>query len=168
MKAPSTPLHLAWVCTRLAVQGFGGVLAVAQHEFVEREGWLTDAEFLALLASAQLLPGPNIVNLSIMLGERHFGWCGVLAALLGLLLVPLCLVIGLYCAVQTQLQAPQMQAALRGMGLAASGLLFGMAFKLAKLLGAAALLMAAALRLPVAQVILWVGGAGTLLAARKL
>ena len=49
------------------------MLAVAQRELVERKRWLTREEFLDLLSVAQVLPGPNIVNLSMMLGDRWVG-----------------------------------------------------------------------------------------------
>ena len=70
---PASPLALFIAFTLLALQGFGGVLAVAQRELVDRRGWLTRLEFVELYAVAQLLPGPNVVNLSLMIGDRYFG-----------------------------------------------------------------------------------------------
>ena len=64
------------VFNRLALQGFGGVLAVAQRELVERERWMTPAQFVELLSLGQVLPGPNIVNMALMIGDRFFGWRG--------------------------------------------------------------------------------------------
>ncbi len=72
--------------TRLALQGFGGVLPVAQRELVERLGWLTREQFLQMLSVAQVLPGPNVVNLSLMTGDRFFGWRGAASAMAGALL----------------------------------------------------------------------------------
>lgn len=180
MNAPRSPWHLAWVCNRLALQGFGGILAVAQHEFVERERWLSDAEFLELMAAAQVLPGPNVINLAIMLGQRHFGWRGVLAVLGGMLLVPGLLVIALAALASRQLHRPEVQGALRGMGLVAAGLLLGASWKLAlplrhsplgpwavAALAAAGLLLSAWLRWPLVAVVLVVGGLGMAWAARQ-
>ena len=65
------------------------MLPIAQRELVERERWLTREQFLEMLAVAQVLPGPNVVNLSLMFGDRAFGWRGGLAALGGMLLAPL-------------------------------------------------------------------------------
>ena len=179
MSAPASPLQLAWVCSRLALQGFGGVLAVAQHEFVERERWLTQQEFVDLLAAAQLLPGPNVINVAIMLGERHFGWRGVAAALAGMLTLPLLLVLLLAAVAQAHLQLPWVQGALRGMGLVAAGLLLGTAWKLAQPLrrsplgferaiglAAVALILVGVLRLPLLPVLLILIGLGMLLARR--
>ena len=86
---PRSPRELFVTFNRLALQGFGGVLAVAQRELVERERWLSQAEFVEMLAISQVLPGPNVVNLALMLGDRYFGLRGALAALAGMLLVPL-------------------------------------------------------------------------------
>ena len=61
-RSPKSPGEIFRVFTRLAMQGFGGVLPIAQRELVERERWLTREQFLELLAVAQVLPGPNVVN----------------------------------------------------------------------------------------------------------
>ena len=75
--------------TLLALQGFGGVLAVVQRELVEKKRWMTREEFVEDWAVAQIMPGPNVVNLSLMIGSRYFGFKGALAALAGMLAVPL-------------------------------------------------------------------------------
>ena len=59
--------------TVLALQGFGGVLAVVQRELVEKKRWMTKEEFIEEWAVAQIMPGPNVINLGIMIGARYFG-----------------------------------------------------------------------------------------------
>ena len=76
---PHSLRELFWAFTWLALQGFGGVLAVVQRELVERRRWITNDEFIEDWAAAQILPGPNVVNLSIMVGDRYFGLRGALA-----------------------------------------------------------------------------------------
>ena len=78
---PRDCADLFWSFTWLALQGFGGVLAVVQRELVEKKRWMTNDEFVEDWAVAQIMPGPNVVNLSIMIGERYFGWRGAVAAL---------------------------------------------------------------------------------------
>jgi hypothetical protein len=63
---------------RLALQGFGGVLPVAQRELVERQRWLSREQFVETLSLGQVLPGPNIVNLALMIGDRFFGLRGAI------------------------------------------------------------------------------------------
>ncbi|MBN8510023.1 MAG: chromate transporter, partial [Burkholderiales bacterium] len=41
LRPPATPGEVFRVFNRMALQGFGGVIAVAQRELVEREAWLT-------------------------------------------------------------------------------------------------------------------------------
>ena len=79
---PASLADLFFSFTWLALQGFGGVLAVIQREMVERKRWLTQEEFLEDWAVAQIMPGPNVVNLSLMVGGRYFGLPGALAALI--------------------------------------------------------------------------------------
>jgi chromate transporter len=87
--------ELYWAFTLLALQGFGGVLAVVQRELVERRRWLTLEEFIEDWAVAQILPGPNVVNMSVMLGDRYFGWRGAVAGFAGMLSVPLAVVLAI-------------------------------------------------------------------------
>jgi chromate transporter len=106
------------------------VLAVAQRELVERQRWLTREQFVEMLSVGQVLPGPNVMNLSLMLGDRFFGWRGAFAALAGMTLVPLVVVIAL-AALYTQFAAvPWVAGALRGMGAVSAGLVIATALKL--------------------------------------
>jgi len=129
-RSPKSPGEIFRVFTRLAMQGFGGVLPIAQRELVERERWLTREQFLELLAVAQVLPGPNVVNLSLMFGDRAFGWRGGLAALGGMLLAPWCVVLVLTVAYAHWARHPVVAGALRGMGAVAAGLIFSTGLKL--------------------------------------
>src|SRR5215216_5993015 len=78
--------------TLLALQGFGGVLAVVQRELVEKKRWMTREEFVEDWAVAQIMPGPNVVNLALMIGSRYFGLPGAMSALAGILTFPLLVV----------------------------------------------------------------------------
>ena len=157
----------------LALQGFGGVLAVAQRELVDRRGWLTREEFVDAYSLAQLLPGPNVVNLSLMLGDRFFGWRGALAAIGGMLLAPLVIVLVLAASYNGLSDYPAVAGALRGMGAVAAGLMLAMGLKMlgtlrnnvmgaapCALLGGATLVMIAVLRLPLAWVVIGLGTIG--------
>ncbi len=127
---PDSSAELFFTFNRLALQGFGGVLAVAQRELVERKRWLGRDQFVEMLAISQVLPGPNIVNLSLMLGDRFFGLRGALSALAGMLLVPLFIVIALTAAYAEFSRLAIVSGALRGMGAVAAGLIVSTAIKL--------------------------------------
>ncbi len=128
---PASRLRLFVVFTRLALQGFGGVLPVAQRELVERERWLTRGQFLEMLALAQVLPGPNVINLSLMVGQHFFGRSGALTSMAGLLCAPLALVLLLAALAAQWHWHPAVSGALRGMGIVAAGLVVATALKLA-------------------------------------
>jgi chromate transporter len=135
MPGPASPAHLFFTFNRLALQGFGGVLAVAQRELVERLGWLTREQFVEMLSISQVLPGPNIVNLSLMLGDRFFGLRGACAALGGMLAVPMVIVLALTAAYAEFSRIAVVSGALRGMGAIAAGLIVATAIKLGATLG---------------------------------
>ena len=129
---PSSLSDLFWSLTWLALQGFGGVLSVVQRELVEKKRWLTPEEFLEDWAVAQILPGPNVVNLSLMIGDRYFGLRGALVAVAGILLFPLLLVLALAAVFAGMAELPGVQGALRGMGAVAAGLIAATGLKLTR------------------------------------
>jgi chromate transporter len=130
LNSPRSKTDLFVSFTFLALQGFGGVLTVVQREVVERKRWMTPAQFLEDWAVAQILPGPNVINLCLMIGGRHFGLMGALAALAGLLAAPTALLIVIalfFSGVSDQAWA---QGALRGMGAVAAGMFAATGIKL--------------------------------------
>jgi len=128
--APRNKTDLFVSFTLLALQGFGGVLAVVQRELVDKKKWLTLDEFVEDWAVAQILPGPNVVNLSLMIGGRAFGLPGALAALAGLLLAPTVLVLLIAVAGAGVADTPTAQGMLRGMGAVSAGLIAAVGIKL--------------------------------------
>jgi chromate transporter len=127
---PASTADLFYTFNRLSLQGFGGVLAVAQRELVERKRWLTREQFVEILSLGQVLPGPNVVNLALMLGDRFFGLRGAIAAVGGMLVVPLIIVIALTAAYAEYSRLAIVSGALRGMGAVAAGLVIATAIRL--------------------------------------
>ena len=127
---PSSVRALFWAFSWLALQGFGGVLAVVQRELVDKRQWLTLEEFVEDWAVAQIMPGANVVNLSLIVGDRYFGWRGALAALAGMLALPLAVVMVLTISLSGVTDLPVVQGALRGMGAVSAGLIAGTGLKL--------------------------------------
>jgi len=179
--APANRRDLFWSFTWLALQGFGGVLAVVQRELVEKKRWLTQEQFLEDWAVAQVMPGPNVVNLSLMIGGRHFGWTGALAALAGMLCAPLLLLLVVAALYGTVADTAAAQGALRGMGAVAAGLIAATGIKLIAALsknpmgmGVCASLAGvtfvaiALLRLPLVSVLAVVGGVACVWAWHRL
>lgn len=167
--------------TLLALQGFGGVLAIVQRELVEKKRWMTREEFIEDWAVAQIMPGPNVVNLSLMVGGRYFGLKGAMVALAGMLTVPLVLVLLLAVLYAQYAGHPGVAGALRGMGAVAAGLiaatglkLFGalktnvLGLRLCIGLGVLCFVAIALLRIPLAYVLLTLGVLACVLAYQRL
>jgi chromate transporter len=112
------------------LQGFGGVLAIVQHELVEKKRWMTREEFVEEWSVAQIMPGPNVVNLALMIGGRYFGLPGAMAALAGMLTMPLAIVVLLALLYGHYANHPGVAGALRGMGAVAAGLIGATGVKL--------------------------------------
>jgi chromate transporter len=171
LNRPASLRDLFFSMTFLALQGFGGVLAVVQRELVEKKRWITREEFIEEWAVAQIMPGPNVINLALMIGHRYFGLRGAITAVAGMLTFPLCVIL-LLAVLYSQFGAhDQVANALRGMGAVAAGLITATGLKLASALRkhplgfplAIAFSMAtfvgiALLRLPLAWVLLVLGG----------
>ena len=181
LRRPASCGEVFRVFNRLALQGFGGVLPVAHRELVERERWLSPAQFVELLTLGQVLPGPNIINIALIIGDRQFGWRGALAACAGLLTVPMVIVLAAATAYQQHADNPLVAGALRGMGAVAAGLIIATALKLSRTLktnpmgrpagialALAAAVMVGGLRWPMVGVVLALGGLGMALAWRRM
>lgn len=169
---PRSPGELFVVFTTLALQGFGGVLAVAQRVLCEQKRWLTREQFVEILAIGQVLPGPNVCNIALMIGDRFFGLRGAFAALGGMIAIPLVIVLLVTAAYSHFATVPAVAGALKGMGAVSAGLIAGTGLKLigtlrTNVLGwpacavfaAAVFLVVAVLRWPLIWVLL---GTGTL------
>lgn len=181
LQAPASPKDLFLAFTALALQGFGGVIAVAQRVLVEERRWLTREQFVEVLSVAQVLPGPNVCNISLMIGDRFFGWRGAFASLAGMMALPLLIVIGVAALYAGYADNEIVAGAFRGMGAVAAGLILGTALKLAAALGsnpmgvrvcvaagAAVFVAVALLRLPLVWVLLVLGLLATLFARERL
>jgi len=152
-----------------------------QRELVEKKRWMTREEFIEDWAVAQIMPGPNVVNLSLMVGGRYFGLKGAMAALAGMLTVPLVLVL-LLAVLYAQFAAhPGVAGALRGMAAVAAGLIAAtgmrlsgalaknvLGLRLSAVFGVTTFAGIALLRWPLAYVLLGVGGVACVAAFYRL
>jgi chromate transporter len=157
-------LALFLAFSRISLSSFGGAIFWARRELIERQRWLTDREFVEVFTLGQLLPGPNVLNLTVMVGHRFAGWTGALAAVAGFLGWPCLVVIGMGILYQHYGALPQVQQMLTGMSSVAAGLLLATVIKLATVLprtwwpwlfGALAFVGVGIMRWP----LLWVMGA---------
>ncbi len=170
---PASLTELFLVFSALALRGFGGVLPWAQRVLVDDRGWLTREEFVEMLAFGQMLPGPNVCNVALMVGDRWFGWRGAVAALGGMLAAPCVVVLSLAVLYGQVADDPVVRRALIGMGAVAGGMILGTALRLATTqrgrapwlaFGALAFAGVALLRIELAWVVLALGPVAVLAA----
>ena len=137
MTLPRTPTRTELFLGFLSVgtYGFGGVLPWARRMIVESRKWLTAAEFNDLIAFAQFLPGPNVINLSVALGYRFHGMLGALACFAGLMFAPMAIIIGLGVLYAAIGQNALVQHALTGLAAGAAAMVIATALKIAASLG---------------------------------
>ena len=174
-KPHPTELDLFLGFLSASVRGFGGVFVMGRRMLIEERQWLTPDEFVELLGVCQFLPGANIVNLSVAVGQRFRGWKGSLAALTGILAAPAAISVVLAALFMKYASIPQVSHAMGAVAAAAAGLVIGTAFKMAEpvfkkdwVLGVPVavltLLLAAFLRWPLPAVLMSMAGAGTAIA----
>lgn len=158
-----------------SVRGFGGVFVMGRRMLVEERKWLTPEEFVELLGVCQFLPGANIVNLSVAVGQRFRGWKGSLAALTGILALPAAVSVMLAALFLHYAAVPQVEHAMGAVAATAAGLVVGTALKMAEPVfrkdwilalpvALGTLILAAFLRWPLPAVLLLMAGGGSALA----
>jgi chromate transporter len=134
--APPIPVHqinafaLFRAFSQIALSGFGGVLPFAYRGLVEKRAWLSAGEFAEFLGMSQMLPGPTICNIALMVGHKYGGTRGGLAALAGMIVFPFLLVIALGALYQRYGELEAVRDALRGMAAVAAGLILATAIKM--------------------------------------
>ncbi len=159
---PPSAAELFLAFLGVGLSGFGGVLPFVRRMLVEDRQWMTPAEFTDTLGLAQLLPGPNVVNVAIFFGARQAGIKGAAACFTGLMALPIVIVIGLSAVYARYGDVPVVADALRGVASAAAGLIVAMAAKIAwpvlrspraLVLAAAVFLAMAVLRVPLVWIL---------------
>jgi chromate transporter len=115
----------------VSLSGFGGALPWARRMLVEQKGWMTAEEFNESFALSQFLPGPNLVNFSVVFGLRFGGAPGAAVALAGLMGPPLVIVIVLAVLYAQFGDLEILSRALAGIASAAAGLLIAVVAKMA-------------------------------------
>jgi len=128
--SPPGLLTLFLAFAKMSLAGFGGVLVWARRAIVEQHGWMTPEEFNETFALCHFLPGPNIVNLSVVFGARFRGVPGAIAAFAGLLGPPVVIVTILAILYARFGDIEALRRTLAGVSCVAVGLLFAVIFRM--------------------------------------
>ena len=116
----------------VSIIGFGGVFPFAYRLVVEQRRWMTQHDFAEVMAFSQFLPGGNIINFVVVLGQRYHGALGSIVCILALLIAPSAIVVLLGMLYLRFGQITVVNDALGGVTAAAAGLIFAIALKMAK------------------------------------
>jgi chromate transporter len=129
---PNPPglLELFVAFAKMSLAGFGGVLVWARRGIVDQHRWMTAEEFNETFALCHFLPGPNIVNLSVVFGSRFRGIAGGLAAFAGLIGPPMVIATILAALYARYGEIDTLRRILAGVSCAAIGLLMSVVFKM--------------------------------------
>src|SRR5712691_8301389 len=120
-------LRLFLLFSQLGLSSFGGGVSAWVHRaFVERRRLIGETEFAAAFALSRIMPGANVANLAVLIGQRLRGAAGAAAAVLGLLLGPCFAVVGLAILYRQFAGTVALRAVLEGAAAASVGLLIGM------------------------------------------
>ena len=150
---------------KMSLAGFGGVLVFARRAIVDQHRWMTAEEFNETFALCHFLPGPNIVNFTMVFGSRIRGIPGGIAAFAGLLGPPVVIMIILASLYERFGGVDALRRILAGVSCAAVGLLISVVFRMmmplvrkrdlvALAMLAAVFIAIGVLRLPLAAVLL--------------
>ena len=176
-EAPRSCWELFHAFAQIALQSFGGALAMMERVIVQQRRWMTPQDFLGVYAISQVMPGPTGISFCVLLGDRHFGLRGAAAALAGFVGVPAAIVLVVAALFGHFQHLPWVQGALHGMGAASVGLIVHTALRMARtlkgqrsaiLIALAAFSAVALAHWPVSTVVLSLGVGSVLLAWRAL
>ncbi|HVY99932.1 MAG TPA: chromate transporter [Dongiaceae bacterium] len=164
---------------RIGLTSFGGGLSAwIYREVVDRRRWLSEDEFLAGLTLSQILPGPNVVNICIYIGQRLRGTAGSVTAVLALLLPPMVVAVLLLVVFRSYGQLAWLHDLLEGIAAAAIGLTFSVGYRAARhatesnrwapAVLAAVFLAIGVLRWPLIPVVICLAPVAVLIARKKV
>jgi chromate transporter len=171
-RQPVPPRELFLGFAHLGIVSFGGAIAWGRRLLVDERGWLTAGEFNEIVGLGQALPGPNMVNASVIIGSREGGALGAVAALGGILLPPFVVVLLVASLLARFADVPLVQHALHGSALAGAGLIVGTGLTMAMrlrgnalgiVLAVAALILLAVVRYPLPAILVVLVPVGVLL-----
>lgn len=104
----------------------GGVISWMHRLMVGQQKWLSNEKFLSGLALSQVLPGANVSNMAVYIGQVLRGLPGAIIALLAVLMGPFFLVIAVATVYDTAIQIPGFHSAMDGIAAAAVGMVLRM------------------------------------------
>ena len=135
--APTPPraslAEIGLTFNHIALASFGGGLSAWSREIVVvRKKWMAEEQFLSAMTMCRIMPGANQVNLAVFVGSHLRSGLGAAAAIIGLCLLPVTLMLMLGYIYFTFKEVPAIKGALHGASAAAVALTLTMVIKTGK------------------------------------
>ena len=114
---------------------FGGgyaMISVIQHDVVEKKKWISDEEFMDIIAIAESTPGPVSINTSTYVGYKVGGFLGSLFATLGTVIPSFAIIFGLSFAWEAFSSIKYVSYAFKGINACVAFLILSAGFKMIK------------------------------------
>ena len=127
-RVPLSDLFIGFL--KVSLSGFGGGLVWARRAVVEQQQWMDEQEFAEILTLCQLMPGPNIVGITVCVGAKLRGAIGAISAVAGFILVPWAVGLTIGGIVLRNAEIAMLQNILSGLSASAAGLLIGTGLRL--------------------------------------
>ena len=127
-RVPLSDLFIGFL--KVSLSGFGGGLVWARRAVVEQQQWMDEQEFAETLTLCQLMPGPNIVGITVCVGAKLRGAIGAISAVAGFILVPWTVGLTIGGIVLRNAEIAVLQNILSGLSASAAGLLIGTGLRL--------------------------------------
>ncbi len=128
MKPTLKELFLGFL--KIGMLGFGGVAAVGRYIIVEERKWLTEEEFATYVGMGQILPGPNYINVSVMIGNKYHGKLGAFVSAFGIYFIPAVIVVILAILYNKFSLIPEIHVLMVGAGITTIGMIIGNGIKM--------------------------------------
>jgi chromate transporter len=127
-RVPLSALFVGFL--KVSLFGFGGGLVWARRVVVEQCQWMDEREFAETLTLCQLMPGPNIVGITVCVGAKLRGAIGAVSAVAGFILLPWTVGLAVGGVVLEYAEIAVLQNILGGLSASAAGLLIGTGLRL--------------------------------------
>jgi len=126
---------LFWVFFKIGAFTFGGgyaMIALISRETVEKKKWITEEDFLNLIAVAESTPGPIAVNSATYIGYKVRGFWGSFFATLGVVLPSFVIIVILSFFIEQFRSLEYVGYAFNGISACVAVLVFNAVFKFYK------------------------------------
>ena len=128
-------LRLFFTMLKIGLFTFGGgyaMIALLEHEFVEKKKYLEKQEFLDMVAIAESTPGPIAINAATYIGYKQLGFLGALVCTVAICIPSVVIIFAISLFFDAFLSLKLVEYAFRGIQVCVVYLIFQAGLKMLK------------------------------------